>query len=274
MTLAGRIKSVFLGRRANKDAPIVTGIVDWQGPSANSGLPGTAWTGTVTLLVWRDGNGDLQTDPLSVEQLLGKGDQASKAWMQQFAAGETVRLALAGPVEQHGTRFRARLAAKLQAGEDDALRAIAAPLLCPPPFDDPVLGCFVPHARMPVLYSKDLVWLGHPLSLTLSTQTPADLPDCAATACALLGKAAYWQAAAEAMVIERLYAVWLGEWREENDPMLDHSEFVARLTQPALTVYADGYFEFEWEDGGLFLGHVVIATGSIDDGFDDAGLAG
>lgn len=274
MALPRRIMSLFSGRRGGGDAPVVTGIVDWMGPSANSGIPGADWIGSLTLLVWREGDGPAITERLWVEQTLGKGDQATKAWMSQFSAGETVRLALAGPVDRTAIGFRARLASKMPTAEDEELRAIAAPLLNPPPFDDPVLGRFVPHARMPALYEQVADWLGQPLNLTLSTQTPADLPGCAATAVALINDAARWQAAAEAMIVESLYDLWLEEWREEEDPVLDQADFLARLTRPALTVYADGSFEFEWEDDGLFLGHCVMATGSLEEGFDDAGIAG
>lgn len=274
MTLTGRIRAAFLGTRGQPDAPVITGIVDWPGPSANSGPPGTAWTGAIKLLVWRDDDGVVHTETLSVERSLGKGDQASKGWMQQFSAGEVVRLALGGPVEHHAPGYRATLAAKLPTVDDDELRAIAAPLLNPPPYDDPVLGRFVPHARIPIHYEQVADWLGQPLNLTLSPETPTDLPDCAATAAALINRAADWQVAAQAMIVKRLYDVWLERWREDGEPKLDHAEFLARLTRPALTAYADGYFEFEWEDGGLFLGHVVLATGSIKDGFDDAGIAG
>ena len=274
MTLTGSIRSLLLGKRERQAAPVITGIVDWLGPSANAGVPGTDWTGALTLLVWRDGDGVVQKEPLRISQTLGKGDQASKAWMQQFSAGETVRLALAGPVDRTAIGARAHLLSKLPTIEDDELRAIAAPLLSPPPFDDPVLGRFMPHSRMPVLYEQIADWLGQPLDLTLSTQSPADLPDCAATAAALIKDAAHWQGAAAAMIVERLYDVWLEEWREEGEPMLDHAGFLERLTRPALTAYADGCFEFEWEDDGLFLGHIVMATGSLEEGFDDAGIAG
>lgn len=274
MALPRRIMSLFSGRRGGADAPVVTGIVDWMGPSANSGIPGTDWIGSLTLLVWREGDGPAITERLWIEQTLGKGDQATKAWMSQFSAGETVRLALAGPVDRTAIGFRARLASKMPTAEDEELRAIAAPLLNPPPYDDPVLGRFVPHARMPALYEQVAEWLGQPLNLTLSTQTPADLPDCAATAVALISDTARWQAAAEAMIVESLYDLWLEEWREEEDPVLDHADFLARLTRPALTVYADGSFEFEWEDDSLFLGHCVMATGTLEEGFDDAGIAG
>lgn len=274
MAIARRIMSIFSGKSGVSDAPVVTGIVDWMGPSASSGVPGTDWVGSLRLLVWREGDGPAITERLWIEQTLGKGNNASKAWMQQFSAGETVRLALAGPVDPTAIGFRARLASKLPTSEDEELRAIAAPLLNPPPFDDPVLGRFVPHARMPALYEQVADWLGQPINLTLSTETLADLPDCAATAAVIINDAAHWQAAAEAMIVEKLYELWRDEWREEEDPVLDHADFLARLTRPALTTYSGGVFEFTWEDDDLFFGHCVMATGSLEEGFDDAGIAG
>ena len=253
---------------------MITGVIDWAGPSTSSGVPGTKWTGSLTLLIWREGDGTVQTDPLRISQNLGKSDKASSGWMQQFRARACVRVRLAGPVERTATGLGARLMEVLPAIDDAELLAVADPLLNPPPFDDPVLGRFVPHARMPMLYEQVADWRGQPLDLTLSVQAPADLPTCTATAAALINDAAHWQAAAEAMIVERLYDVWLEEWREEGEPMLGHTDFLARLTRPALTVYPDGAFEFEWEDDGLFLGHIIMATGSLEEGFDDAGIAG
>ncbi len=258
----------------NDRSSIVTGVVDAMGPSASKAGQNGPWTGSVTLVAWRSDDGSVETTPLRIEHHLGEDVASSDEWMATFHARAVVKVRIVGKVEMKGLRPFAKFAEYLGEAEDKIVSEAADPILNPPDFVDADLGRFVADRHLPGDFKGTATWMGKPLELTLSTQSRDELPDRAATAKELLKNATRWQTQANEKIVENLYQLWVDVWRPEGAPLLSKKAFTDRLTLPALTIYEDGAFEMEFGDGDLFAGHWILVPGSLDDGIEDAGIAG
>ena len=260
---------------AENDRPsIVTGVVSPLGPSASQAGQNAPWIGAVTLVAWRSDDGPVEVSSLRIEHPLGDSAATRESWMQSFRPRTVVRFRISGAVRTKGLHPFAEFTEYLGKAEDSELLKAADPILNPPDFVDADLGRFVADLRLPELFNGTATWLGEPVDLTLSTRTRDDLPDCAATAKQLLKDAARWQTEAEKTIIDNLYELWVEEWRPKEAPILSRRDFADRLTKPAITIYEGGEFEMEFGDGDLFGGHWILVPGSLEEGIEDAGLAG
>ena len=61
---------------------------------------------------------------------------------------------------------------------------------------------------------------------------------------------------------------------DENAEEITREEFAKRLIISEICVSTDGDFEIFYEDDDMFWGHVVIVSGNIENGIDDATMAG
>lgn len=245
-----------------------------MGPSASKAGQKGPWTGSVTLVAWRSDDGSVETTPLRIEHHLGEDVASSDEWMATFNARTVVKVRIVGKVETQGLRPFAKFAEYLGETDDKILSEAADPILNPPDFVDADLGRFVADRHLPDNFKGTTTWMGKPLELTLSTQSRDELPDRAATAKELLKNAQRWQTEANKKIVENLYQLWVDVWRPEGAPLLSKKAFADRLTLPALTIYEDGAFEMEFGDGDLFAGHWILVPGSLEDGIEDAGIAG
>jgi len=258
----------------NDRSSIVTGVVDAMGPSASKAGQNAPWIGSVTLVAWRSDDGPVDVSPLRIEHHLGEDSALQEKWMKSFRARTVVRVRISGTVGIRGLWPFATFTEYLGEADDAELMKAADPILNPPDFVDADLGRFVADRHLPDSFNGTATWLGKPVDLTLSAESRDELPDCAATAQILLKDARRWQAEAEKKIVENLYQLWVDEWRPEGTPILSQAAFRARLTMPALTIYEDGAFEMEFSDGDLFAGHWILVPGSLEEGIEDAGLAG
>ena len=64
------------------------------------------------------------------------------------------------------------------------------------------------------------------------------------------------------------------EWLEDDAEEITKEEFAKRLGISEVSVSTDGYFEIFYEDDDMFGGHVVIVSGNIENGIEDANMAG
>ncbi len=69
---------------------------------------------------------------------------------------------------------------------------------------------------------------------------------------------------------------WLADSVEEGQEFeeITQADFAKRMQLSEVCVSTDGNFEIYYDDDDMFWGHVIIVSGNIDDGFDDAYIAG
>ena len=92
----------------------------------------------------------------------------------------------------------------------------------------------------------------------------------------LLENCQEWDEKARRFAAEKLTANandWAKE-EDENAKEITQEEFAKRLIISEVCVSTKGYFELFYEDDDMFWGHVVIVSGNIENGIDDAVMAG
>jgi hypothetical protein len=63
-------------------------------------------------------------------------------------------------------------------------------------------------------------------------------------------------------------------WLDEGESEPTQEEFAERMAVEAISIRADGSFEFWHDDGDLFWGHSIMVSGNLRDGPTDAGIHG
>ncbi len=66
---------------------------------------------------------------------------------------------------------------------------------------------------------------------------------------------------------------WADQGDEENH-IITRAEFARRIGTPNISVFNDGSFEFVYEDDEMFGGHLVVVSGTLDEGFSEVNLEG
>ena len=83
-----------------------------------------------------------------------------------------------------------------------------------------------------------------------------------------------WQTEMERQAVADLLALKNDVWREEDEALVDAAQFVARMVPEALSTYPEGDFDFTFQDGDLFWGHVILVGGTLAEGVTEAQIAG
>lgn len=63
-------------------------------------------------------------------------------------------------------------------------------------------------------------------------------------------------------------------WLEEGENEITSSEFLARMRLTSISISRDGDFEFSFDDGDLFWGHLISVRGNVNGDMIDVGLHG
>ena len=130
------------------------------------------------------------------------------------------------------------------------------------------------------MFSGDGIWNGEDCYINLDVdeegaQTAKDACD---TLKKLMDNCKEWDEKARKYAAEMLTEN-ANEWAEEDDDNenemeITEEEFAGRLIISEVCVSTDGDFEIYYDDDNMFWGHVVIVSGNIETGFEDAYIAG
>jgi hypothetical protein len=228
------------------------------------------WELRLTLQPWRTNGGSIQTGKLTaIAHNLDR--ESARALAQAYPPGGVVRLAasaLPAPGQDRPEVAIATLEGLIEA-PDLAGFIVRAPVFAP--YDHPVLGRFLKEKDyLPHIGAAK--WNGATIEVWLDGDE-ADCDACAATAEAMLAKAALWQAEMTARAYTERHANWDKVWREDAPPLTE-AEWQARLTLETLSVTANGRFTATFSDGDLFWGHAIEVSGSLAEGASDAAMFG
>jgi len=92
----------------------------------------------------------------------------------------------------------------------------------------------------------------------------------------ILADRAGWDKRAREFAAKELTAS-ANEWRKqegEDEHIITRAEFARRIGTPDVFVDSDGNFSFIYDDDDMFLGHFIVISGSVRDGFTDATFEG
>jgi hypothetical protein len=120
-----------------------------------------------------------------------------------------------------------------------------------------------------------VTWCGND-EVTVSVTAKESKPDPEAhnTARAMLAAQKSWQERITTFAAEKLLPTWIEHWRQEDAPTLDSNEFIRRISLSSIDFNEDGRFTFWFDDGDIFLGHIITVWGNLIDGPTDAVFQG
>ncbi len=94
------------------------------------------------------------------------------------------------------------------------------------------------------------------------------------TAKELWSAQADWDARVKMFAAKELLELKNEDWLGEDEKKLNLTQFKRRMSLESITFYDEGSFEFFFDDGDLFWGHLIQVSGNIDDGLTQAMFQG
>lgn len=127
------------------------------------------------------------------------------------------------------------------------------------------------------MFDADGQWNGESCTIHLDVDedNKKTASDASATLKKLLSNSKQWDQLARELAASRLTST-ANDWQaQEEDPIeITEEAFAQRLSISELSVLTGGDFEIYYEDDDMFWGHVVIVSGNVNTGVDDADMAG
>lgn len=261
----------LLLRLAAAPGVVLTGVVDASGVSGGS-IRGGAWTMHFSFAGWRLGHGDIDVRRLTVRQPVQQQElDAFRAQIKPYAVlGVRARFLddedLGGP--------QALLEAVIgEEPHDLGLNRLAGELQQPVTHIDGVLGALQLDRRVN-WFSGEVPWGSNTVQVNLHPEGDGELRTALRVAHELWSNQGGWTIQVREFAATHLLALKNDSWRDDDEPALTAAEFAEKLDLEAVTVDADGGFEFWCSDGDLFSGHSVLVHGTLDGGLQGAEIAG
>jgi hypothetical protein len=147
----------------------------------------------------------------------------------------------------------------------------------PATYRDHVLGDFARDDSIKD-YRSQVAWNGAPITLWLQATNLDELFAAANLARDVCRDAADWDRRAREFAASEYVAIHNQGWRESENgdetPLIDASQFVARITPESVWVRADKSMDIWYSDGDLFWGHSIQVCVDQSGAFSEANLAG
>jgi hypothetical protein len=257
-----------------KQRPVeIVGVVHPLGAAGSKAGRERFWTLGFSFIVWRGPDGRAREQPLRVEKPNLSGKE-SRALMDSIQPYDVLRVRLRLPGKPAKGRLRGELV-KLLGKEraDKDFKARAAQLKKPVRVKHPALGTFTLDRALD-WYEARPNWDGRRVHLYLSREDCADEDALFALAEGLWKERKKWDRRARDFAAEELLDLKNGDWLDDGEKELTARRFKARMTLESVLVNPDGRFEFTYDDGNLFWGHVIQVSGTLAQGPTRAGIAG
>ena len=242
---------------------VVTGA---SGFSSGKGEHDTLWTAAMGLTAWmEDDSPDIQQGEF---RLVAKGDETLMDFLRQRVPRDFIlkckaRLSLDG---------KSLMLTNLpEPGFDPDLKAILDEQKKPVDVEVEGLGKFTLNRSVGVLQAE-IEFMGQ--SAQLCFDKDEDRAACARTARAVLDGLTALDEKARALAADRLLEL-ANEWAADADEEeVSREEFLSRMTLETIDVVENGSYDLWYNDGELFLGHVIHVSGNLNDGVTDAQMEG
>lgn len=250
---------------------VIHGVVGANGARGGKGGKEVMWNLNFELVAWRPVGGVLRDTALKVtksvtaEELKG----LQMALRAQSIVAISARLCEDSPFGD----ARAQLVDVLLQPEDAELEQKLADYVKPQELQDPLLGRLVFNKAIEWFEGKT-PWLRHDVRVSLGPDGNGSIAIAKQTAQALWQNPAEWEGKARLFAAEKMLANKNENWLKNDEAVLTPVQFMDKLRLTSITLGPLGKFEFWFDDGGLFWGHWILVSGTLDKGFADADIAG
>jgi hypothetical protein len=123
-------------------------------------------------------------------------------------------------------------------------------------------------------FNGSATWNGLDVPLRILTEDSDKFSKELPTACALFDDQAGWNRRFRAQIVNQLLELWNEDWRPDELPAFTPAMFLHLISLQSISIERNGSFQFCYDDGNLFGGHVILVRGNIETGKLDAHIAG
>lgn len=259
---------------ANSRKPIeLVGVVHPLGGGGSRGGRDTLWTFVFSFVAWREPGGPVEERRLWLNKP-GLTDAQLDELSGSIRGYDILRVRLAkAPAEGDNGRLQAQITEIVGPQADAELAARVEELREPVTVDDPTFGTFTLDRGLN-WYECEAAWNGETVRLFLSRDGCDDEAELFDTARKLWKAQKGWDRKLRDLAAKELLGLKNDGWLGEREKKFTAARFKARMTPESVKVSPGGQFEFCFNDGNLFWGHVILVTGSLADGPTDATIAG
>ena len=234
-------------------------------------LKGQPWRLTFRFTHWRFADGVLHTGEMYVSKPVEQPEIS--ALQELIRPNSIIRIRATWGIDVDDDIYRVELIEFIGPADDPALSTIAAKLATPhtvtvEPFGDLTLD------RRFSLFSGTTTWAEATVRIELPAND-ADLSnDMREQARAFFAAHAEWDDRLRTYAAQALLDLKNGSWHEEDERIISEEEFKQRMEPQSVSLEMPDEFVVFYRDGDLFFGHVIIVSGTISDGPNDASIAG
>ena len=225
----------------------------------------TLWTVRLPLTAWMDEeDGIVKAEPA---QMVILADERLYDYLRHCIPRDFIIKCRVRPAKE-GSLFQ--MVSMPEPGFDPELKAILNEQVKPVTFEDEVLGEFTFNREMG-WFAANVDWLGgQPL---LTVDSGEDREQALACARSLVDQQQSWDGRVRAFAADALLEQ-ANEGLEEDAQTITREDFLERMELSSVQVYADGTFEFWFEDDERFWGRSVHVSGTVNDGPKPARMEG
>jgi hypothetical protein len=260
----------FLRRIALAQVTDILGVVSAFGAGGSQGRSDEKWNLVFFFDGWRQGSGPVQTTELRVEMPVSESELSS--YLARVKPYDM--LLIKGQMADHPAGRKQALAREIVFDVSDVeLATRAQELQKPVTVENPRFGVFTLNRSVNWFCGASL-WAGKRIELNLSMENSDSVEELFAVATQIWDSEEEWNDKIVEYAVKSLLPLKNDVWLEEDEMELNADQFGERMSLNSITIYPDGAFEFWYDDGGMFLGHLIMVRGSLAGGLDDAGIHG
>ncbi len=156
--------------------------------------------------------------------------------------------------------------------KDRELAEVAKQLAMPVAIDTDDFGMLTLDRRAEFFEGK-ASWNGKKVALRIEPNRNQDIASQLATARTLFADSQGWAKRITAFAVEEKLQL-ANDWREGKGKQITVKEFVQRMKLSSISIKRSGKFEFWYDDGGMFLGHAILISGSLKKGLLQSDIPG
>lgn len=250
----------------------VVGVVHPLGSGGGRGGKETLWTLRFSFSVWRRKGGAVDERQLRVARP-GLTDKALRAMMDRVNPYDILRVRVRLTEPAAGAPDAELVTLHGPVTSDAELTARADQLRQPVTVDHPYFGTLTLDRALN-WYAVTAPWNGRPVQLFLARNGCDDEEELFAAAQALWERQKSWDRRVRVFAAAEMLDLKNGLWLGDDETAFTRTRFKAKMTPESVSVSAGGRFEFTFDDGNLFWGHVIQVSGTLAEGPEHAGIAG
>ncbi|WP_337177769.1 DUF2262 domain-containing protein [Paludisphaera sp.] len=248
----------------------VVGIVAFGG-KGGSGADGGLKRLRLSLRHWRIGSGPLKSRELTTMFTIPP-EEFDALWSRVHSL-DVVRLRARVVEDSAIGEPRAEVVEFVGHDDDPELARLVVDLKTPVVHEDPDFGELVLD-RATDWFKADVRWYRSTIELMVIRDESGSPELALATARALWSQPKAWTTRVKDLAVQQLLPLKNEDWLDEGESPLTPERFLRKLKLESIAVNPDGSFEFWFDDGNLFSGHMIQVDGTLTEGPTRTQLAG